>query len=250
VAQLCAINCYQQPFYTTKNLFSMKKVIFSLLLSLCAAATFGKVLTDSIPPTISCIDGMSINLTPSSSVPVWASDFLAAASDDVTTFFDLEFGLRETGAGSGFPENAGGQPIDVVYINCDMLGNTALELWVRDEAGNTALCNTRVEVFDPSDVCGNGSPVSGTRELSTVQNLQLSPNPVPQGGTLLLQNLTEQSAWTIRVLHLNGQLLVQQSGKGNRFNLSNTALHTGVYLVQVVTTEGRIFAGKMVVDGK
>lgn len=110
-------------------------------------------LTDTVAPTVLCVDGFYANLLPTSLLTVWAADLVDSAGDDQTSPNDLQFAVRKAGQGTGFPLDAAGQPQLSVTFNCCQLGFQNLELWVRDAAGNTAFCETFVAVQDPFNNC-------------------------------------------------------------------------------------------------
>ncbi|MCC6460811.1 MAG: hypothetical protein IT260_10105 [Saprospiraceae bacterium] len=70
---------------------------------------------------------------------------LLSATDNCTSPAQLEFGIREAGTGSGFPE---GQT--VLYYDCDYMGLTLfMEVWARDAAGNTSWATEPFTIDEP-----------------------------------------------------------------------------------------------------
>jgi hypothetical protein len=110
-------------------------------------------LGDFAPPVITCINGLSVNIMPTGMVNLWSTDFLQAVSDNATPVSAIEIGIRKAGTGIGFPEDAIGLPIQSVLYTCLELGTQGVELWARDLAGNTALCETYVVVTDNLGNC-------------------------------------------------------------------------------------------------
>lgn len=115
---------------------------------------------DVTPPVISCLNNLSANLLATDMVQLYTSDILLAASDDVTPFDQLKFGIRKTGTGSGFPVDANNGPIGSIIFDCDEQGNQPVELWVMDQAGNTAFCTTSIGIQDNYNHCTSAQGIS------------------------------------------------------------------------------------------
>ncbi len=122
----------------------MKNAISTLI---CLLAFAG--LSAGNPPTVVCLNGLSANLMPTGEITIWSVDLMAYAEDQETPFTELVFGLRIAGAGSGFPNS------NSFSFNCDHLGDNEVELWVMDADGNTAQCNTVVNIQDFFGFCDN-----------------------------------------------------------------------------------------------
>lgn len=118
-------------------------------------------LGDCKKPVVACINGLSVNLMPTKLVTLWVSDFLQYTTDNYTPQSQIEIGVRKSGTGSGFPVDPNGMPSQSVTFACDELGTRGVELWARDQAGNTDYCETYVIVQDNLGVCSaNGIPVT------------------------------------------------------------------------------------------
>ncbi|HLP95553.1 MAG TPA: dockerin type I domain-containing protein [Saprospiraceae bacterium] len=112
-------------------------------------------LVDQAPPVLVCFSGFSVNIMPTSMVNLWSSDFVESVWDNATTPGLIEVAVRKAGIGSGFPEDALGEPIHNVLFTCLELGSQTVEVWARDLAGNTTVCQTVVEVQDNNSNCEN-----------------------------------------------------------------------------------------------
>ena len=64
-------------------------------------------------PTVSCLPGISVNILPTQFIQLWATDFLQYAQDNYTPIQQLQYGIRRSGTGTGFPVDGQGQPIPV-----------------------------------------------------------------------------------------------------------------------------------------
>lgn len=106
-------------------------------------------------PTLTCLNGLSVNLTPARMIRLWDTDFLQNAVDNYTTLNALTFGVRNAGDGSGFPLDSAGIPNHAIIYDCSDIGQHMVELWVRDAAGNTDFCTVPLSVSDNSQYCSS-----------------------------------------------------------------------------------------------
>jgi hypothetical protein len=121
------------------------------------------VVADCKPPTTVCRHGLAVSLMPSRTATLWTGDLLTYAADNCTPPDQIRHSMRKKGSGQGFPLNAQGQPIDALTFNCADPGNTEVELWSSDLAGNADFCLASVQIQDPSGACSaTQAVVSGT----------------------------------------------------------------------------------------
>ncbi|MEO6758494.1 MAG: T9SS type A sorting domain-containing protein [Saprospiraceae bacterium] len=120
------------------------------------------IVKDCQAPTVGCLNGLSVNILPSKMIQLWATDFLMSAGDNISPLSQLQYGVRRPGTGTGFPLTPEGQPVSTVVFTCTDLGSQAVELWVRDKAGNAGFCSTSVLV---QDNLGNCQSNSGTFQV-------------------------------------------------------------------------------------
>ena len=116
------------------------------------------VIKDCAPPTVVCLNGLSVNIMPTQMIQLWATDFLQYALDNITPTNQLVYGVRRAGTGVGFPMDAQGQTITNVIFTCADLGMQPVELWTIDAAGNASYCETSVLVQDNNNNCHPVSP--------------------------------------------------------------------------------------------
>jgi hypothetical protein len=116
---------------------------------------YGMPVKDCVKPTVVCLNGLAVNIMPTGLITLWAVDFLQYMVDNQTPSQLLQLGIRKSGAGSGFPEDGNGAPINNVTFDCGELGTQLVELWSRDAAGNADFCQTFVIVQDNFQSCGN-----------------------------------------------------------------------------------------------
>ena len=112
---------------------------------------------DCQAPTIDCINGLSVNIMPTTMIQIWTIDFLAAAKDNITPVAQLKYAVRRAGTGTGFPVDNQGLPVTYVLFTCQDLGTQPVELWAIDATGNAGFCTTAVVVQDNNQNCVPGS---------------------------------------------------------------------------------------------
>jgi hypothetical protein len=157
-------------------------------------------IRDEKPPTISCINGLSVNLMNISggSIQLWASDFLQTTEDNYSPPNKIMIGIRKQGAGTGFPVDSTGTPQTGVQYNCNDLGTNLVELWSKDKSGNVSACSTYVLIQDNQSVCWSEPPiVSGqikTEANEGVEDVQIevevTNNGIPYFANSIFTNST------------------------------------------------------------
>lgn len=90
---------------------------------------------DQFPPTVVCLNGLSVNLPSGGSITLSPNLFVANASDNCTSNANLTYQIT--------PE----------VVNCQQLGQQQVTLSVTDAAGNTGQCQTYVLVQDNQEFC-------------------------------------------------------------------------------------------------
>ncbi len=123
----------------------MKKLLAFSLFSCFFSAVSAQV--DTVPPVLVCLNNLQVNLQPTCSVSIWASDFLDTSSP-INEYNYLQFGIRRRCAGIGFPENKN----SLSFSACE-LGLNPIEVWARDTAGNTSSCQVNVIIESPAGNC-------------------------------------------------------------------------------------------------
>ncbi|MBK6997314.1 MAG: hypothetical protein IPH31_21250 [Lewinellaceae bacterium] len=113
---------------------------------------------DCKPPTVVCLNGLSVNIMPTGMITLWASDFLQYTEDNCTPTGQIKIGVRKCGTGTGFPVDGNGNPITSVTFDCTELGTRCVELWAIDAEGNADYCETFLIVQDNLGSC-SGNPI-------------------------------------------------------------------------------------------
>jgi len=99
---------------------------------------------DCQAPTPVCLNGLSAALVPGMGmVEIWATDFEASSYDNCTAFVDLVWSFS-----SDTTDN-------LVTFVCEDVGIQVIQMWLTDEAGNQAYCETFVDIQDNSNECPN-----------------------------------------------------------------------------------------------
>ncbi len=133
------------------------------------------VIHDCGKPTLTCLNGLSVNLMPTRMIQLWDTDFLQNAADNYTALNALVFGVRNAGAGSGFPLDSTGMPNHAVTYDCSDIGQHMVEVWVRDAAGNTEFCTTPISVSDNSQYCSSYTKILAICTDYCGENFPLKP---------------------------------------------------------------------------
>lgn len=126
-----------------------------ILLSMLTIVLTGARLDarSSDPPVIICKQELTIWLPSTNLAVVNAVALVDTVYDDLTTSGNLSLAIRKAGTGSGFPLSETGEPQDYVVYDCCEIGTFNVEVWVRDEDGNTAFCPTSVLILDNAGNC-------------------------------------------------------------------------------------------------
>ena len=131
------------------------------------------VVEDCKAPTIVCKNGLSVNITPTGTLNLYAADFLLHTQDNCTPANQLQLGLVRSDLSNGaFPLDGAGQPQISVTYDCTDLGQQPVQLWSRDQQGNADFCETYVIVQDNQNNCSNSS-VTVAGALKTEQQAGL-----------------------------------------------------------------------------
>lgn len=115
--------------------------------------TYEFTVRDGKAPTVGCLSsGLFVNLPVSGEVELLAETFLVQLEDNYSPY--LENAARRAGTGSGFPSDSAGNTLYFIGFNCADLGKTvAVELWSKDQAGNTSFCTSYVFISTQAGAC-------------------------------------------------------------------------------------------------
>ncbi len=112
------------------------------------------VVKDCKPPTVTCLNGLSINIMPTGMVSINALDFVQDAYDNCTPSDLLIHGILSSGNGVSFPFNPDGTPQTTLQFTCDDVSFFLVEIWAMDLAGNSDFCQTYIKIQDNFGICG------------------------------------------------------------------------------------------------
>lgn len=121
-------------------------VFLSALLSVFSSNA-QSCLRDTIPPAVTCINSLSLNIIGVGSTTLWASDVLNDATDNCTPSIELNYAISKTN-NVVFPADAAGHPIGSVSFDCLEFGPNSVRIWAKDKAGNIGFCTAIVQVKD------------------------------------------------------------------------------------------------------
>jgi hypothetical protein len=140
------------------------------------------VVRDCKKPTVTCVNGLSVNIMPNGTIQIWASDFLQYAQDNCTPANLLKMAIRKSGTGTGFPVDAAGNPVTNVVFSCQDLGTQLVEIWAMDLAGNADFCETYILVQDNNHNCPTSAHAQVAGLLATELNSGLDQGSVQVSG--------------------------------------------------------------------
>lgn len=190
-----------------------------------AVCEYTFVVKDCAAPSVTCINGLSVNIMPTGMIMVFASDFLVHAEDNCTPMDFLEFGIQPAGAGNVFPVDGFGNPIVNITFDCNDVGNQPVELWVIDAAGNADYCETYILIQDNNSNCmSNMATVSGLLKTENGDGLEESDVELsgqhPGGASFNFFDMTDQqgSYDFIHSVPVSSNYLVTPSKDDNPLN--------------------------------
>ncbi|MBK6931500.1 MAG: hypothetical protein IPH12_11790 [Saprospirales bacterium] len=140
----------------------MKKTFTILSFCLLAAVQLrAQCNPDTEPPVLHTIPELCYNFLPiSKTVPVYVFDLIIDVQDNCSGTNKLGYSIRSVGEGTGFPTDTAGNPVTTITFTCSSYGIQQVEVWVRDEAGNTACATVQTVLADNLSVC-NFDPIMG-----------------------------------------------------------------------------------------
>jgi hypothetical protein len=188
------------------------------------------IVKDGKAPTVVCLNGLSVNISPTGIITLWASDFLQYTEDNCTPAGQINIGIVESDESTGsFPVDAQGNPITNVTFDCFEVGTQPVQLWGRDVAGNADFCETYIIVQDPNSFCnpGQNASVAGAAKIDfTNQNSGLqdasvqvsgqTPNGLPPINFFV--NTSNQGKYNFAALPLAGNYVVTPQKDDNHLN--------------------------------
>ncbi|MCC7245293.1 MAG: HYR domain-containing protein [Saprospiraceae bacterium] len=156
------------------------------------------IVKDCKAPTVTCINGLSVNMMPTNMITLYAADFLLNAEDNCTPLEFLKFGIRKSGTGTGFPYGPDGNPQISVTFDCSEVGTQPVEIWAIDSEGNADYCETYVIVQDNGGNCNTtNATVAGMLRTEADQGLEEAMMQIsgqnPAGPTFSNFSITDQS---------------------------------------------------------
>ena len=101
---------------------------------------------DTLPPVLICKTQVAFVINPTCYATVLAESFIDTVYDDTQL---LELAIRKKCVGSGFPSTS------YISFGANELGSQVVEIWARDNTGNTTSCIVNINV---GDYVGNCDP--------------------------------------------------------------------------------------------
>ncbi len=144
-------------------------------------------------PSITCKATITFQLADNKILNIKAQQLAATVFDQCTPSQRLVWGVRKVGDGTGFPSK------DSLVFNCGDTLTYAVELWVKDEIGKTAMCKTSIRVIDTLYYC--------------------SPRPLSIEGRLNRENTTAIKAQVVLSDMQSGLFIEQPLASDFKFTL-------------------------------
>jgi len=121
-------------------------------LSMCTTTGLFAQVIDTIPPKVVCKQGLTFNsCLPSGQLKLSTLDFVKSATDDVSPTSAIHLALRKECTGDGFPDGK-----TILIFQVSEIGIADVELWAKDQAGNTSYCQSKIYIIDASGSCDTG----------------------------------------------------------------------------------------------
>ena len=99
------------------------------------------------PPTLSLKQNVIVQIPTSKRIEVTANELIENLTDDCTARTSMVLGIRRTGTGTGFPSTSS------LFFVCGDQGIVNVEIWIKDEAGNTSRQTTPLSIKDDAGNC-------------------------------------------------------------------------------------------------
>lgn len=109
-------------------------------------------------PTPYCLNGLIVELGQNAQLDIWAKDFDAGSYDNCSTELFWSFSADTNDA--------------MMTVDCFDIGEVIITIWVTDEAGNHALCETFVFVEDNMGACMGPPLIVGIVENEKGQGIK------------------------------------------------------------------------------
>jgi len=104
-------------------------------------------------PPMSCDSSFKVVIAPQNFGTLLLSTVLPSVLDHATPSALVQFGIRKSGTGTGFPANS-----TSLNFGCSEIGEHTVEIWARDPDGLVSTCNLPVRVVDLENHCNNVTP--------------------------------------------------------------------------------------------
>ncbi|MEZ4955696.1 MAG: hypothetical protein R2825_19200 [Saprospiraceae bacterium] len=164
-----------------------------------ASHTIQISIGDDEAPMANCLNGLTVNLGNSGIATVFAETFDSGSSDNCST--DLQF---------SFTQNPGD---DFAIFDCDDEGQSLIDIFVFDDGGNMATCQTFVMIVDNQQVCLQ-PPVMVAGLVQNPQGLMVAGTEVELSGVSTPPFMTNN----------NGEFSFENLPSGNNYTLTPSKL--------------------------
>ncbi|MFK7933230.1 MAG: HYR domain-containing protein [Saprospiraceae bacterium] len=202
------------------------------------------IVADEKAPTAICKDGVIgnlVNMNEQGMIMMDASKLDAGSFDNCTADGDLVFTIRRS------RNSAASTPTTrQLSFNCDERGTQFIEFWVTDAAGNSAYCETTIEIQDNSQVCPSGNDPDQPGRLPKIGGKIQTPEGDDVESVMVKVNQTEQ-AIAANETDVTGSYLFQNVAREQTYSIipeRNDAVNNGVSTLDLIMISKHILGSK------
>jgi hypothetical protein len=172
-------------------------------------------VTDNVPPTPVCANGLSANLTQMTNgmmVMINATAFNQSSSDNCTSNAQLKFKIKKA--------NTTATPTDQLTFDCSEKGLQLVEMHVTDLKGNTSFCQTFIMIQDNMGMCPapTSANVAGAVQTELGTKIQGVTVQLPNYTNALPVNTNAVGLFSIPNLPMHGNYDVKPTKDGDDMN--------------------------------
>jgi hypothetical protein len=117
-------------------------------------------IRDCSEPLMFCKNALSVGIDQDFGYGlVLVSALVDYVEDNVTPNHLLQFSLRKSNSGTNFPVDSLGNSVPNLHFGCEYAESTqSVEVWVKDKAGNTSVCESVINVLSSPVACALALP--------------------------------------------------------------------------------------------
>lgn len=168
----------------------IRRLTFALLGFLFFTPHLVAQSADSVPPQVKCKPNPVVNAgTGICEGNIYLSDLMESVADNSSPTNSILLGVRKKCTGEGFPQGK-----TYLTFGITELGLAEVEVWAKDEAGNTSSCTAQVIVTDNIGSCDpiHGCQVFFAKNDALIKDAGVSVKRFPCSGDSSIENFTSE----------------------------------------------------------